>query len=185
VTSSPEVAAARVELARIITTELPALENAIEMRDFDAALERATRVRGARTQIRGLLGGGDQVGLLRADWSKIEPRIEAALIQSPRLAADRETARTQWTARLARGTGSPSTPRAATPTVQARGKRGSTRGRTRSTSAGMAAVANATSAEVYYPPGSGGAGAAGRTARGSSGDFVEEPPTKRVPRKQS
>jgi len=204
-----EITEARASLARVVSTDLPALEDAIDERDFDAALERASRVRGARTLIRGLLAGGDAVGLLRADWMKVETRIDAALVQSPRPNADRESARTQWTARLARGTGSPGAPRPSTPprtaaasasrpaarpaspppappaaptAVHPRGKRNSSRGRPRSTSAGMAAAANSIGVETYYPPSSGGAGASAAAGKvgGGAGDFADEPPTKRV-----
>lgn len=132
-----QVADARAVLAQVLAAELPALEEAIDARDFELALALATVVRSARLQVRSLLGGGDHVGALRADWARIEPRLDAALICAPRAGGDPETAKRQWTQRLARGTGSPGIPRAE---------------RKPRTTAPMAAVSRAIDEEVYFAP---------------------------------
>lgn len=163
-------------------TELPALEEAIAARDFDLALQFAAVVREARVRVRSAIGSGGYAATLRVDWAKIEPRIDAALIQSPRPSGDREAARTQWNLRLARGTGSPNPPRAASGTGTVRGKGKPQRGRPTTTPA-MAAVQNAIAVEVYYAPSSGGAGETVKP-RTATADFSEEPPTKRVPRRR-
>jgi hypothetical protein len=101
-----QVADARAVLAGVIVNELPMLEAAIGARDFDLALRYGAIVRSARQQVRSLLGGGANVGTLRAEWARIEARLDAALVASPRPNADPEAARRQWTLRLARGTDS-------------------------------------------------------------------------------
>jgi hypothetical protein len=176
---SDEVAEARAALGKVIMTELPALEEAIAARDFDLALEYASVVRDARVRVRSALGSGGYAAVLRAEWAKLEPRIDAALVLSPRPSSDREAARTQWTARLARGTGSPNPPAMASGTV-----RGKARGnRPKSATPAMAAVASSIAVEVYYPPSSGGAGETIKP-RTATADFAEDPPTRRVPRRR-
>jgi hypothetical protein len=101
-----QVADARAVLASVIASELPMLEDAIGARDFELALTYGAIVRSARQQVRSLLGGGTNVGALRAEWAKIDARLDAALVASPRPNTDREASRRQWTLRLARGTDS-------------------------------------------------------------------------------
>lgn len=175
---SNEVADARAALGKVIMTELPALEEAIAARDFDLALEYASVVRDARVRVRSAIGSGGYAAVLRAEWAKLEPRIDAALVMSPRPSGDRDAARTQWNARLARGTGSPNPPAMASGTVRGKPKRN----RPKSTTPAMAAVQNSIAVEVYYPPSGGGAGETVKP-RTSTSDFTEEP-TKRVPRRK-
>jgi len=136
-----QVADARTVLAQVLRTELPALEEAIAARDFDRALLFGAVVRSARQQVRSVLGGGDHGGALRVEWSRVEARLDAALISSPRPTADAETARRQWAQRLARGTGTPAIVEPARRT--AAGSK---------PTPGMAAVANAIGEEIYFAP---------------------------------
>jgi hypothetical protein len=102
---SIQVADARATLADVVGNELPLLEHAIHARDFDLALTYGAVVRSARQRVRSLLGGGDTAGLLRAEWAKVEARLDLALVSAPRPSPDRDLARRQWAQRLARGTG--------------------------------------------------------------------------------
>jgi hypothetical protein len=132
-------------LDQVMTVELPELEAAILAGDYDLACARAAILRDVRNRVRALLGGAEGAGLLRADWARAEPRIDAALIAAPRPNVDPEAGRQTWQARrTAQGTGSHGRrPRLAT---QGGRRRSSTTAKLP-----MRAVDGALEGEVYHP----------------------------------
>jgi hypothetical protein len=101
-----EVIAVRQQLADALEVDLPVLEQANQARDYATAFARAVALRATRLRVRNQLAGGDPSGELRADWKRVEPRIEAALALAPRPGAEPGTGKSEWLARrLARGTG--------------------------------------------------------------------------------
>jgi hypothetical protein len=164
---------ARMVLVHATTVDLPALENAIKARDFDLALTCATALRAARALIRGQLGGGDIAGILRAEWNKVEARLDAVLLLAPRADKDIEAARAQWKQRLARGTEPATTSRRGG--VRAKGSKPAM-----DEQPTLDAISSALDAEVYFAPRSPTVPPPGRSARTTApapppADFDNEP----------
>jgi hypothetical protein len=125
--------AVRRQLADTIAVDLPVLEQAVQAGDYEVAFARAAAIRATRVRVRAMLAGGDPAGTLRSEWTKIEPRIEAALAAAPRPNGKPGAGRRDWAGdRLARGSASP---------VRRQPR----------TTAPMRAVAGALAGEVYYP----------------------------------
>ena len=144
-----QVAEAKAVLDQVVIVDLPELEDAIRDGDYDLAFARAAIVRDIRNRVRSLLAGAEGSGELRAQWARVEPRLDAALIAAPRPNADPATGRQQWqTQRTARGTDAHTRrPRLSSATGMA-----GRRSQRPSAGAPMRAVASAVRTEVYYAP---------------------------------